>query len=149
MTLILLMALASLAITVLFCGKKKEIVKETKEVKKPEVRTIPATQYCDCGLPNPGNAHDCPPVSTTSQREKMKEFSEYMNQELDKWKKDQEKKKNEQENMKGEQEKKKDEAADMPMPESDALALVAAIKKGLVRPQKDDESIDDHKTDWG
>ncbi|GMT13592.1 hypothetical protein PFISCL1PPCAC_4889, partial [Pristionchus fissidentatus] len=43
----------------------------------------------------------------------------------------------------------KDAPADKPMPELDALALVAAIEKGLVRSQRDDESIDDHKTDWG
>ncbi|GMT34832.1 hypothetical protein PFISCL1PPCAC_26129, partial [Pristionchus fissidentatus] len=44
---------------------------------------------------------------------------------------------------------KKDDPADKPVEELDAVALVEAIEKGLTRPQKDDESIDDHKTDWG
>ncbi|GMT13994.1 hypothetical protein PFISCL1PPCAC_5291, partial [Pristionchus fissidentatus] len=116
MALIPLLALVPLVVSMVLCGKKKEIVK--KEEKKP-------VRY-------PGRFGDCPDNGETVDDGTKSDWGKSYKDRI---------------MMKTAIEKT--EPADNPMPEADALELVEAIKKGLVRPQKDDESIDDHKTDWG
>ncbi|GMT13998.1 hypothetical protein PFISCL1PPCAC_5295, partial [Pristionchus fissidentatus] len=134
MALIPLLALVPLVISLVLCGKKKELVKE------PKKRERPPPVFCPCGLEQTDATHVC-------QNESLEYKWAIIHDE--KRREEDENKKNEQTKKKEEPEKKKEDSVDNPMPEADALELVEAIEKGLVRPQKDDESIDDHKTDWG